>query len=104
MNLIAEAAGFGQGTFTLRCQQLENRRIVFQQDPWQSVGLLANEQSYGIQLIRFAGLVSATTTHGGPAGVDLVDGFAASHQVLGETAAVASGTLDAPLSRFSETG
>ena len=47
MNLIAEAAGFGQGTFTLRCQQLENRRIVFQQDPWQSVGLLANEQSYG---------------------------------------------------------
>ena len=47
MNLIAEAAGFGQGTLTLRCQPLENRRIVFQQDPWQSVGLLANEQSYG---------------------------------------------------------
>ena len=43
-------------------------------------------------------------TPGRPAGVDLIDDFAAADQVLGETAAVAPSAFDAPLSGLSQSG
>src|SRR5205814_3755760 len=104
MDVIADAHRFGVRGLAFADQQIEHDGLVICSHARQRARLAPDQQANGpsVQRITLSAVPGRPSTGRGPTRVDLEHRLAAGDQTLRQTAPIAPGTLDTPLTRATQ--